>query len=32
MPDLAFGKDGNRLGYGKAYYDKFLLKCFEKAN
>lgn len=26
VPTLAFDKDKNRLGYGKGYYDKFLIK------
>ncbi|HXA01406.1 MAG TPA: 5-formyltetrahydrofolate cyclo-ligase [Cytophagaceae bacterium] len=26
-PLLAFDKKGNRVGYGKGYYDKFLLEC-----
>ena len=27
IPLLAFDKNGNRVGYGKGYYDKFLVKC-----
>jgi 5-formyltetrahydrofolate cyclo-ligase len=27
VPLLAFDKYGNRVGYGKGYYDKFLRKC-----
>lgn len=27
MPLLAYDKKGNRVGYGKGYYDKFLSKC-----
>ncbi len=27
VPLLAFDKHGNRLGYGKGYYDRFLEKC-----
>jgi 5-formyltetrahydrofolate cyclo-ligase len=27
VPMLAFDKKGMRVGYGKAFYDKFLLKC-----
>ena len=26
MPGVAFDKDKNRLGYGKAFYDRFLQK------
>ncbi len=27
IPLLAYDADGNRVGYGKGYYDKFLAKC-----
>ena len=27
IPLLAFDKSGNRVGYGKGYYDRFLSKC-----
>ena len=27
VPLLAFDKEGNRVGYGKGYYDKFLKEC-----
>ncbi len=27
IPLLAFDKNGNRVGYGKGYYDHFLAKC-----
>ena len=27
IPLLAFDKQGNRVGYGKGYYDKFLAAC-----
>ncbi len=27
VPLLAFDKSGNRVGYGKGFYDKFLLEC-----
>ena len=27
IPLLAFDLDGNRVGYGKGYYDRFLEKC-----
>ena len=27
IPLLAFDKNGNRLGYGKGFYDRFLSKC-----
>lgn len=27
IPLLAFDKKGNRVGYGKGFYDKFLSKC-----
>ncbi len=29
IPLLAFDKKGNRVGYGKGYYDKFLSSCKE---
>ena len=27
LPLLAFDKNGNRVGYGKGYYDRFLMDC-----
>jgi len=27
IPLLAFDKKGNRVGYGKGFYDRFLVKC-----
>jgi len=27
VPLLAFDTDGNRIGYGKGYYDRFLARC-----
>jgi 5-formyltetrahydrofolate cyclo-ligase len=27
VPLLAFDKQGNRVGYGKGYYDRFLSTC-----
>lgn len=27
IPLLAFDKNGNRIGYGKGYYDRFLAEC-----
>ena len=31
VPLLAFDKNGNRVGYGKGFYDRFLSKCSPKA-
>ena len=30
IPLLAFDKQGNRVGYGKGFYDRFLQKCSSK--
>ena len=30
VPLLAFDKKGNRVGYGKGFYDQFLSKCNSK--
>ncbi|NER17159.1 5-formyltetrahydrofolate cyclo-ligase [Spongiivirga citrea] len=30
VPLLAFDKKGNRVGYGKGFYDRFLNQCSEK--
>lgn len=30
VPLLAFDKQGNRVGYGRGFYDKFLAGCSEK--
>lgn len=27
LPLLAYDKEGNRIGYGKGFYDRFLLQC-----
>lgn len=27
VPLLAYGKNGHRIGYGKGFYDRFLMKC-----
>ena len=31
IPLLCFDKQGNRVGYGKGFYDRFLQKCSSKA-
>ena len=31
IPLLAFDKKGNRVGYGKGFYDKFLMNCNDDA-
>jgi 5-formyltetrahydrofolate cyclo-ligase len=31
IPLLVFDKQGNRVGYGKGFYDRFLQKCSPKA-
>lgn len=30
VPLLAYDKSGNRIGYGKGFYDRFLAKCSNK--
>ena len=30
MPGSVFDKDGNRIGYGKGFYDRFLAECHRK--
>ena len=30
LPGSAFDQYGNRAGYGKGYYDRYLEKCFDK--
>jgi 5-formyltetrahydrofolate cyclo-ligase len=32
MPGLAFDLDGNRIGYGKGYYDRYLKRSFAHAD
>ena len=32
MPGLAFGRDGNRCGYGGGYYDRYLKKIWQSRN
>jgi 5-formyltetrahydrofolate cyclo-ligase len=32
MPGLAFDQDGHRLGWGKAYYDTYLMSAENKHN
>ena len=32
VPLLAFDSQGNRIGYGKGFYDRFLLECRDDAN
>jgi 5-formyltetrahydrofolate cyclo-ligase len=32
MPGMAFDRDGNRIGYGKGYYDKFLQRVYALAD
>ena len=30
VPGLMFDKKGNRLGYGKGFYDRFIVFCHKK--
>ena len=32
VPLLAFDREGNRVGYGRGFYDKFLATCPERAS